>query len=74
VVSVVESSRSEPRRSKPQKNPEKNVGSNQKIENQPLSTFWKSSWDYLVKAHAEGQSPEARTPSNREMWTILKKV
>lgn len=46
----------------------KKIGSNQKIENQLLSIFWKSPWDYLAKARAEGRSPEALTLSNREMW------
>ncbi len=47
----------------------KKIGSNQKIENQSLSIFWKSPWDYLSKSRAEGRSPEAQTLSNREMWT-----
>ena len=47
----------------------KKIGSNQKIENQSLSIFWKSPWDYLAKAHAEGRSPEAESSRSLKMWT-----
>lgn len=47
----------------------KKIGSNQKIENQSLSIFWKSPWDYLAKAHAEGRSPEAQPSRSLKMWT-----
>ncbi len=50
----------------------KKIGSNQKIENQLFSIFWKSPWDYLAKAHAEGRSPEAISLPKRESsiwWT-----
>ena len=52
----------------------KKIGSNQKIENQSLSIFWKSPWDYLAKAHAEGRSPEAESSRSLKMWSILEKV
>ena len=45
------------------------IGSNRRISAGTLSAEFKTLWNFLAETNAEGRSPEAQTPSNREMWT-----